>query len=77
MMMLTLSRVAEAMLQAYPDLAGFYGVTGSGVPGAGGAVKQANKCGTLSIVGFDVVPQGIEFMRAGCVASWFPSARLA
>ena len=58
---------AEALLQAYPDLAGFYGVTGSGVPGAAGAVKQANKCGEVKVVGFDVVPQGIEFMREGCV----------
>jgi ribose transport system substrate-binding protein len=60
---------AEALLQAYPDLAAFYGVTGVGVPGAAGAVKQANKCDTVKVVGFDVVPQGIEFMRAGCVAA--------
>jgi ABC-type sugar transport system substrate-binding protein len=58
---------AEALLQAHPDLAAFYGVTGVGVPGAAGAVKQANKCGDVKVVGFDVVPQGIEFMRAGCV----------
>jgi ABC-type sugar transport system substrate-binding protein len=59
--------VAEAILQAHPDLAGFYGVTGNGVPGAYVAVKGANKCGTVHIVGFDVVPQGIEAMKAGCV----------
>lgn len=58
---------AEALLQAHPDLAGFYGVTGVGVPGAAGAVKQANKCGQVKVVGFDVVPQGIEGMRDGCV----------
>jgi ABC-type sugar transport system substrate-binding protein len=57
---------AEALLQAYPDLAAFYGVTGVGVPGAAGAVKQANKCGEVKVVGFDVVPQGIEAMRDGC-----------
>lgn len=60
--------IAEQLMQAYPDLAGFYGVTGSGVPGAAGAVKQANKCADIVVGGFDVVPQGIEFMRAGCVA---------
>ena len=59
--------VSEQLLQAHPDLGGFYGVTGSGVPGAAGAVKQANKCGQVKVGGFDVVPQGIEFMRAGCV----------
>jgi ABC-type sugar transport system substrate-binding protein len=58
---------AEALLQAHPDLAAFYGVAGVGVPGAAGAVKQANKCGQVKVVGFDVVPQGIEFMRGGCV----------
>jgi ABC-type sugar transport system substrate-binding protein len=60
--------IAEQLLQAHPDLAGIYGVTGVGVPGAAGAVKQANKCDTVKVGGFDVVPQGIEFMKAGCVA---------
>jgi ABC-type sugar transport system substrate-binding protein len=59
--------VSEQLLQAHPDLGGFYGVTGSGVPGAAGAVKQANKCGQVKVGGFDVVPQGIEFMKNGCV----------
>lgn len=63
----TSASVAEAILQAHPDLAGFYGVTGNGVPGAGVAVKGANKCGEVHIVGFDVVPQGIELMKSGCV----------
>jgi ABC-type sugar transport system substrate-binding protein len=63
----TSASVAESILQAHPDLAGFYGVTGNGVPGAGVAVKGANKCGQVHIVGFDVVPQGIELMKAGCV----------
>lgn len=57
---------AEALLQAHPDLAAFYGVTGVGVPGASGAVKQAGVCGQVKVVGFDVVPQGIEAMRDGC-----------
>ena len=57
---------SEALLQAYPELKAFYGVTGSGVPGAAGAVKQADKCGDVAVVGFDVVPQGIEAMREGC-----------
>lgn len=65
---LSLSK-AEALLQAHPDLVGFYGVTGTGVPGAAGAVKQANKCDSVKVVGFDVVPQGIEFMRGGCVTA--------
>lgn len=59
--------ITEQLLQAHPDLVGLYGVTGVGVPGAAGAVKQANKCGTVHVGGFDVVPQGVEFMKAGCV----------
>lgn len=61
--------VSEQLLQAHPDLAAFYGVTGVGVPGAAGAVKQANKCDSVKVVGFDVAPQGIEFMRQGCVSA--------
>jgi ribose transport system substrate-binding protein len=57
---------AEALLQAHPDLAAIFGVTGSGVPGAAGAVKQAGKCDKVQVVGFDVVPQGIELMKEGC-----------
>ena len=63
----TSASVAESILQAHPDLAAFYGVTGNGVPGAGVAVQGAKACGKVHIVGFDVVPQGIALMKAGCV----------
>lgn len=59
--------IAESLLQAHPDLDAFYGVTGNGVPGAAGAVKQANLCGQVHVVGFDVTPQAQELMKAGCV----------
>jgi ribose transport system substrate-binding protein len=58
---------AETVLQAHPDLAGFAGIGGSDLPGIAGALKSVNKCGTTKAVGFDVVPQGIEGMKAGCV----------
>lgn len=58
---------AESLLQAYPGLDGFFGVTGAGVPGGAAAVQQAGKAGQVKVVGFDVVPQGIELMRAGAV----------
>lgn len=58
---------AESLLQAYPDLDAFFGVTGVGVPGAGNAVVQAGKTGDVKVVGFDVVPQGVELMRQGAV----------
>jgi ribose transport system substrate-binding protein len=58
---------AETILQAHPDLVGFAGIGGSDLPGVAGALKSANKCGTIHAVGFDVVPQGIEGMKAKCV----------
>lgn len=58
---------AETVLQANPDLAGFAGVGGSDLPGIAGALKSGNKCGTTKAVGFDVVPQGIDAMKAKCV----------
>ncbi len=57
----------ETLLQAHPDLVGFAGIGGSDLPGIAGALKSANKCGTVKAVGFDVVPQGIEGMKGGCV----------
>ncbi|MHB1170904.1 MAG: sugar-binding protein [Lacisediminihabitans sp.] len=58
---------AETILQANPDLAGFIGIGGSDLPGIAGALKSGNKCGTVKSVGFDVVPQGIDGMKGGCV----------
>jgi ribose transport system substrate-binding protein len=58
---------AETILQANPDLAAFIGIGGSDLPGIAGALKSVNVCGTVKAVGFDVVPQGIEGMEAGCV----------
>jgi ABC-type sugar transport system substrate-binding protein len=58
---------SETILQANPDLAGFIGIGGSDLPGIAGALKSANKCGTVKAVGFDVVPQGVEGMNGGCV----------
>lgn len=58
---------AETVLQAHPDLVGFAGIGGSDLPGIAGALKSANKCGAIKAVGFDVVPQGIEGMKGGCV----------
>jgi ribose transport system substrate-binding protein len=60
---------SESLLQAHPDLAGFYGVTGIGAPNAAAAVKEIGKCGKVKVVGFDVIPQGIELMQGGCISA--------
>lgn len=57
----------ENLLQADPNIDAFFGVTGSDAPGIGGAVKQAGKCEEIKVAGFDVVPQGIELMKANCI----------
>jgi ribose transport system substrate-binding protein len=58
---------AETILQANPDLSAFIGIGGSDLPGISGALQSGSKCGAVQAYGFDVVPQGIEGMRAGCV----------
>lgn len=63
----TAQTASETILQANPDLAGFIGIGGSDLPGIAGALKSADKCGTVKAVGFDVVPQGVEGMNNGCV----------
>lgn len=58
---------AENLLQAQSDLDALVGITGADAPGAGLAVQGANQCGEVQVVGFDVVDQGVELMRNGCI----------
>ncbi|MBC7326560.1 sugar-binding protein [bacterium] len=58
---------AESILQAHPDLAGFFGVSGTGGPGSARAVKAANKVGKVKIVCFDTVPMTIQFIKEGVI----------
>lgn len=58
---------SETILQANPDLSAFVGIGGSDLPGIAGALQSSGQCGTVKAYGFDVVPQGIEGMEAGCV----------
>jgi ribose transport system substrate-binding protein len=58
---------AENVLQANPDLAGFFGVSGTGGPGSGRAVKAAGKIGKVKIVCFDTVPMTVQFIKEGVI----------
>ncbi len=60
---------AESILQANPDLAGFFGVSGTGGPGSGRAVKAAKKIGKVKIVCFDTVPMTVQFIKEGVIQS--------
>jgi ribose transport system substrate-binding protein len=63
----TATVTARAVLRDHPDLAAIAGITGADAPGAGAAAQQAGRCGEVTVVGFDVVPQGQRLMRAGCI----------
>jgi len=58
---------AESILQAHPDLAGFFGVSGTGGPGSARAVKAAGKTGKVKIICFDTVPMTIRFIKEGVI----------
>ncbi len=58
---------AETILQANPDLKGMVGIGGSDLPGIAGALKSGSQCGKIKAIGFDVVPQGVQGMKDGCV----------
>ena len=61
------TNAAENLLQKQSDLACFACITGSDATGGGTAVQQANQCGKVKVVGFDVVPQAVDLMKAGCI----------
>ena len=57
---------AEALLQAYPDLAAFYGVTGVGVPGAAGEFGGGLVVGVTGRgAAWGLVPAGALFAAGG------------
>jgi len=57
-------RVAEDVLQAFPDLAGFFGINDDSALGAMAAIESAGRKG-LVVVGFDATPEAREAIRRG------------
>jgi ribose transport system substrate-binding protein len=58
-------RTAEDILQANPDLAAFFGINDDSALGALAAVEKAGKLGSVTIIGFDAVPEAREAIKAG------------
>jgi ribose transport system substrate-binding protein len=58
-------RTAEDILQAHPNLRGFFGINDDSALGALAAVEKAGKQGKVTIVGFDAVPEAREAIKAG------------
>jgi ribose transport system substrate-binding protein len=59
--------IAENLLISHPNLAGFFGVSAPGGPGAARAVKDANKVGKVVIVGFDDTPECRAYIEEGVI----------
>lgn len=52
-------------LAAHPDLAGVFATDDSGLLGAGKALRNAGKTGTIPLVGFDALPSEVALVKSG------------
>ncbi len=57
--------VAQEVLQAHPDLAGFFCINDPSALGARAALEIANKTDQVTLVGFDGQPEGKLAIRHG------------
>ena len=60
-------QAAEAMLLANPGITAMFGSEGFGAPALGKVVKEADKAGKIHIVGFDDLPESVDYIKAGVV----------
>ncbi len=60
---------AQAALQKYPDLAGFYGVYAINGPACAQAVKMAGKAGKVKIVCFDTTAEHMQLIKQGLITA--------
>lgn len=56
---------AEAMLRAHPEINALVGTEGFGVPGLGRVVKENDKVGKITVVGFDDLADTLAFIKEG------------
>ena len=63
--------VAATILQANPDLVGFYGADSVAPEGAVKAIREANKVGKVFVVGQDDEPDTVQGMRDGIVVGFY------
>lgn len=60
---------AQAALQKYPDLSGFYGVYAFNGPACAQAVKMAGKAGKVKIVCFDTTAEHMQLIKQGLITA--------
>ena len=60
-------QASEAMLLANPGITAMFGSEGFGAPALGKVVKEAGKAGKIRIVGFDDLPESVDYIKGGVV----------
>ena len=60
--------LAKAIIQAHPDLKGFFGANEGSIIGVMNAVTEMGKEGEISIIGYDSGKQQTDAIRSGLVA---------
>ena len=60
--------LAKAMMQAHPNLKGFFGANEGSIIGVLNAVKELNKSGKLVVIGYDSGKQQTDAIRGGVEA---------
>jgi len=60
--------LAKAMMQAHPNLKGFFGANEGSIIGVLNAVKELNKQGKLVVIGYDSGKQQTDSIRSGVEA---------
>lgn len=60
--------IAKAMMQAHPNLKGFFGANEGSIIGVLNAVNEMNKAGKLVVIGYDSGKQQTDAIRSGTEA---------
>lgn len=60
-------RITEMALKNHPDIKGFFCCNATNPIGCARAVKAAGKAGQVNIVGMDLLPETLEFMKEGVI----------
>jgi len=60
--------IAKSIIQAHPDLKGMFGANEGSIIGVLNAVKELNKAGKITVIGYDSGQQQIDAIKAGTEA---------
>ena len=60
--------LAKAIIQAHPDLKGFFGANEGSIIGVLNAVKELGMAGKITVIGYDAGKQQMDAIRSGVEA---------